>query len=98
MVVVAATLMGSVVVSAKTVDVDLDGLALVVSDSPTAQMFHTVDQLSEWDQFAHKQYARWAAKSLSLNEADRDLLRKHADLRRARRWGRGFELRASVSS
>jgi hypothetical protein len=89
--VLAIVLVRSVVVSAETVDVDLGGLVLVISRSETAQVFHIVDQLSEWDQFAHEQYGRWAAKSLSLNQADRDLLRKHAELRRARGWGHGFE-------
>jgi hypothetical protein len=82
---VAAAALGS------TVSVDLGGLALSVSDSPAAQVFHIVDQLSEWDQYAHKQYVRWSAKSLNLTEEDRELLRKHAELRRARGWGHGFE-------
>jgi hypothetical protein len=74
-----------------TVSVDLGGLVLAVSDSPTAQVFHIVDQLSEWDQYAHKQYVRWSEKSLNLTKEDRELLRKHAQLRRARGWGHGFE-------
>ncbi len=76
---------------ADTVPVDLGGLLLSVSDSPTAQVFHIVDQLAEWDQYAHKQYVRWSAQSLHLDSEDRELLRKHADLRRARGWGHGFE-------
>jgi hypothetical protein len=78
---VAAPALGS------TLSVDLGGLALSVSDSPAAQVFHIVDQLSEWDQYAHKQYVWWSAKSLKLTEEDRELLRKHAELRRARGWG-----------
>ena len=78
-------------VNAQTVEVDLGGLVLAVSDSSTAQVFHIVDQLSEWDQYAHKQYARWAAKALGLNQEDRRLLQQHAELRRVRGWGKGFE-------
>jgi hypothetical protein len=77
--------------NAQVVEVDLGGLVLFVSDSSTAQVFHIVDQLSEWDQYAHKQYVRWAAKVLNLNQEDRRLLQQHADLRRARGWGKGFE-------
>jgi hypothetical protein len=38
--------------------VDLGGLVLVLSDAPPAQIFHIVDQLSQWDVYAHKQYVR----------------------------------------
>jgi hypothetical protein len=50
-----------------------------------------VDQISEWDHASHRQYGRWAAKALDLNEQDRKLLRDHATLRRKRGWGNGFE-------
>ena len=78
-------------VVAQTVDVDLGGAVLVVSDAPTAQVFHIVDQLSQWDQYAHKQYVRWAKTNLPLTTADSGLLEQHAALRRARGWGNGFE-------
>jgi hypothetical protein len=74
-----------------TVTVDLGGLKLVVSDAQTAQLFHVVDQLSQWDEYSHKQYVRWAAKSLALGPEDNALLAKHAELRRHRGWGHGFE-------
>lgn len=76
---------------AATTDVNLGGLILSVSESRTAQVFHVVDQLSQWDQYAHKQYGRWAARNLKLDQEDRRLLQKHAELRRARGWGHGFE-------
>ena len=44
--------------AAQVVNVDLDGVVLSVSVSRTAQLFHVVDQLSEWDQFTHKGYGR----------------------------------------
>lgn len=71
--------------------IDLGGLILTVSSSRTAQVFHIVDQLSAWDQYAHRQYLRWAASALPLDSTDRALLRRHAALRRARGWGGGFE-------
>src|SRR4029434_10333497 len=66
-------------------------LNLLVSDSWTAQVFHVVDQLSEWDQFIHRQYVRWGARTLNLTDEDRALLKQHASLRKARGWGHGFE-------
>lgn len=77
--------------SAQTRDVDLGALVLSVSDSWTAQTFHIVDQLSQWDQYAHKAYVRWARKELTLTASDSALLAKHAEMRRARGWGKGFE-------
>jgi len=77
--------------SAQTTAVNLGGLTLLVSSSPTAQVFHIVDQLSQWDQYAHKQYIRWAAAHLTLNDTDRQLLARHAAMRKARGWGGGFE-------
>jgi len=62
-----------------------------ISESRTAQVFHIVDQLSQWDQYAHKQYGRWAARHLKLDQNDQRLLQKHAELRRARGWEHGFE-------
>src|SRR5438128_1028540 len=76
---------------AATTDLSFQGFAISVSDSWTAQVFHVVDQLAEWDQYAHKQYGRWAAQALDLTVVDKELLKKHADLRRIRGWGHGFE-------
>jgi hypothetical protein len=77
--------------SAVADDVDLGGVIIAISDSWTAQLFHIVDQLSEWDNASHRQYGRWAAKALSLNEQDRKLLQDHAALRRKRGWNNGFD-------
>jgi hypothetical protein len=71
--------------------VDLSGLVLVVSDAPPAQIFHIVDQLSQWDVYAHKQYVRWADRTQLLDQQDRELLRQHAKMRKQRGWGHGFE-------
>jgi len=70
---------------------DLGGLVLSVSDAPTAQIFHIVDQLSQWDVYTHKQYVRWAETTKLLDQQDRELLQQHAALRKKRGWGHGFE-------
>jgi hypothetical protein len=72
-------------------DIAFGEFVIAVSDSWTAQLFHIVDQLSEWDQFTHRQYGRWARKALTLDAEDRRLLQRHAELRRGRGWGKGFE-------
>lgn len=51
----------------------------------------TRTRVSEWDQFTRKQYGRWAAKNVSLDDRDSRLLQQHAQLRRGRGWGKGFE-------
>ncbi len=77
--------------AAQSSDVDLGGMILTVSDSRTAQVFHIVDQLSQWDPHTHREYVRWARTRLVLSAEDSALLRRHAELRRARGWGNGFE-------
>src|SRR3954469_12641818 len=76
---------------AATVKVDMGGMVLSLSDSPTAQVFHIVDQLSQWDVYTHGQYARWAKETHLLDEVDNELLRQHAEMRKKRGWGQGFE-------
>src|SRR5688572_26357304 len=76
---------------AATVEIDLGTVVLAVSDSPTAQVFHIVDQLSEWDAFTHRQYGRWARTALTRDQEYRRLLQQHAELRRSRGRGKGFE-------
>src|SRR6266487_1352710 len=77
--------------SAPARDIDIGGIIITVSDSLTAQVFHIVDQLSEWDEFCHRQYGRWATRTHLLDEQDRKLLQRHAQLRHVRGWGKGFE-------
>lgn len=64
---------------------------LTISESQTAQLFHIVDQLSQWDQYAHKQYIRWAVNALPLDDDDRRFLQQHVELRRRHGWGSGLE-------
>ena len=71
--------------------VEIGPLRLTIHESRTAQVFHIVDQLAEWDARTHRSYVRWAADSLQLDSLDRALLERHALLRRAHGWNRGFE-------
>lgn len=87
----AISLLLSITCLADTTRVDLGGMVLEVSDARTAQLFHIVDQLSLWDAYTHKEYARWAEKSHFLDQQDRDLLQRHAEMRKKRGWGNGFE-------
>ena len=91
MVFVSLLLLTTTVINAQTTNVKLGGMLVSISESRTAQVFHIVDQLSQWDQYAHKQYGRWAAENLKLDQEDQRLLQKHAELRRVRGWGHGFE-------
>ena len=71
--------------------IDLGGVFICASDSRTAQVFHIVDQMSQWDSGVHHGYVRWANRTLNLSPEDKRLLQKQAELRRARGWGNGFE-------
>jgi hypothetical protein len=70
---------------------DLGGMVLSLSDAPTAQTFHIVDQLSQWDIYTHNQYVRWAETTHLLDQRDKELLHQHAEMRKKRGWGHGFE-------
>lgn len=76
---------------AEPMEIRFGRFSIVVSESWTAQVFHMVDQLAQWDGSAHKAYGRWARTNLSLDLEDRQLLEKHGEMRRARGWGNGFE-------
>jgi hypothetical protein len=89
--VLVCVLGGALRATAQTVTIDLEGLVLSLSTSRTAQVFHIVDQLSEWDQFTHKQYGRWARKSEILDQTARDLLKRHTELRKVFGWNSALE-------
>jgi hypothetical protein len=72
-------------------NLDLGGMVLSLSDAPTAQTFHIVDQLSQWDIYTHDQYLRWAEATHFLDQGDKELLHQHAEMRKKRGWGHGFE-------
>jgi hypothetical protein len=56
--------------------------------SPTANVFHIVDQLAAWSPFCHQQYLDYFN---TLSDEDRALLREHAQVREVRSWGEGLE-------
>ena len=56
--------------------------------SRTANLFHVVDQLSGWSKFCHRQYG---SHFKDLDDRDRALLAKHAEIRKVRGWGGGLE-------
>src|SRR5688572_20559641 len=67
----------------RSVVVEAGPLTCEVHLSRTAQVFHVVDQLSEWSEHCHRQYGR----HFSLSAFDRDLLDKHVRIRKKRGWG-----------
>lgn len=69
-------------------ELDAGALRLSVHVSRTAQLFHIVDQISEWDVFTHRQYLRYFRE---LSDEDRRQLKRHAELRRRKGWGGGLE-------
>jgi len=71
--------------------VELNCLNFKISDSWTAQVFHIVDQLSEWSQYTHHQYIRWAKKKMQLNKDDSAMLHQHALLRQAHEISDDFD-------
>jgi hypothetical protein len=75
-----------------TFRLDAGPLKLDVYISETAQLFHVVDQISQWSEFSHEQYVRYF-KSLDggLSESDRKILDEHVAIRKRYGWGRGPE-------
>lgn len=89
--VLAAASICAPTVSAQIRLVKLDGIHLHVSMSRTAEIFHFVDQMSNWDSSVHHSYVRWADRVLALTDDERDMLGQHASMRKVRGWGGGFE-------
>jgi hypothetical protein len=84
-------LLAPAVCSAATHKVTFHNFEMTISESQTAQLFHIVDQLSQWDQYTHKQYIRWSVKALRLNDDDDRFLQQHVELRRRYGWGSALE-------
>ncbi|MHC4958632.1 MAG: hypothetical protein ACYTGN_09660 [Planctomycetota bacterium] len=55
----------------------------------TAQLFHVVDQLSNWSPYTHAQYRRWYGE---LSVADKEQLERHAAIRKKYGWQGGLQL------
>lgn len=69
----------------------LGALVVTISTSETAQVFHIVDQLSQWSPYCHKQYVRWAEQRHLLGNTERALLKRHAEVRKRLGWSGGLE-------
>jgi hypothetical protein len=77
---------------AETPNLDFGKFVITVSDSVTAETFHVVDMLSDWEPAStHRAYLRWTRDKRPLSDDDRQLLKRHAEMRKARGWGHGFE-------
>ncbi|MGH7163316.1 MAG: hypothetical protein ACREID_07515 [Planctomycetota bacterium] len=63
-------------------------LTLEVEISRTAHLFHVVDNVAAWNEFCHGQYGEWCKE---LGDAERQLLRRHAEIRARKGWGGGLE-------
>jgi len=71
---------------------DCGQLQLEIYISRTATLFHVIDQISAWDEATHAQYRRYFERVYGpFSARDRDLLAKHAGVRRRRGWGGGLE-------
>jgi hypothetical protein len=67
-------------------------LELDVCISETAQLFHVIDQISQWSEFSHPQYVRYfESRGGGLTESDRKILTEHAAIRKRYGWGHGPE-------
>ncbi len=74
------------------VHLDAGPLKLDVYISETAQLFHVVDQISQWSEFSHPQYVRYfESQDGGLNENDLRILVEHVAIRKKYGWGRGPE-------
>jgi hypothetical protein len=74
-------------VQAQPTTLDFGRFVISVSDAATAQTFHIVDMLSDWDPAStHRAYLRWVRDKHPLSGDDQQLLKRHAELRQARGW------------
>jgi hypothetical protein len=71
--------------------IDAGPLQIDLYLSQTAQVFHIVDQVSEWSEFSHRQYGRYFRASDGLSEDERKALAEHSSIRKKYGWGHGPE-------
>jgi hypothetical protein len=73
-------------------ELDLGSLKLSVYVSETATTFHVVDQLTEWSEFCHHQYAAFFKREGGgLTDKDQEVMAKHRAIRGQLPWGVGLE-------
>ena len=71
---------------------DAGPLTLDIYISKTANLFHMVDQISQWSEFCHRQYVSYfQGLEGGISEHDRDLLAQHCAIRKRHGWGGGLE-------
>lgn len=71
---------------------DAGPLQLELQPGRTAHLFHVVDQISQWDQYCHRQYlGPFMDQDGKLADADLAMLRRHVAVRRKHGWGAGLE-------
>ena len=67
-------------------------LTLNLYISKTANLFHAVDQISQWSEFCHAQYVSYfQGLEGGIDKEDQDLLAQHCAIRRVHGWGAGLE-------
>jgi hypothetical protein len=67
-------------------------LTLDVHISKTANLFHAVDQISQWSEFCHRQYVSYfQGLTGGISKQDQDLLAQHRAIRKTHGWGGGLE-------
>ncbi len=72
------------------VRLDAGPLKLDVYISETAQLYHVVDQISQWSEFSHEQYVQYfETLGGGLSEGDRKILAEHVAIRKRYGWGKG---------
>ncbi|MFB0564122.1 MAG: hypothetical protein ACETWK_00415, partial [Candidatus Aminicenantaceae bacterium] len=71
---------------------DLEYVKLTIHISKTSNLFHIVDQISEWNEFCHRQYVRYFENvNDGLSPRDKELLAEHRSVRKEHSWGGGLE-------
>lgn len=68
-------------------ELDVGVLVYDISISDTAQIFHISDQLSQWSEFMHPQYKRWADANNVLGNRQKIALAAHAAVRQRLHYG-----------
>jgi hypothetical protein len=67
-------------------------LKLDICINETAQLFHVVDQISQWSEFSHRQYIRYfETLDGGLSKDDLEVLAEHSAIRKRYGWGQGPE-------
>jgi hypothetical protein len=67
-------------------------LTLEIAVSSTANLFHAVDQISQWSEYCHRQYVSYFdSLEGGLSAEDREALSQHSAVRKKHGWGGGLE-------